>query len=376
MSAPTAEAVETELERILQSAAFHGSRRSSDFLRHVVTATLQGKSETLKERTLGVDLFARKADYDTGEDSIVRVKANDIRRRLSQAYQELGHAADFEIVLPAGAYVPEFRAVTAPAAPARIPLRTGYGRWLEIYAAVVTCLVVVLAWQFWHRPADGPYQRFWRPFLASEGQALVCVPHPSVFVLPRSVLESDSKLIERSAIVANAIDYVGVGDLMSASRLAAFFASEKKPYQIRLGNDTSFAEIRNSPAVFVGAFTNHWTMEMNQDVRFILRKEGGVNSIVDTTPPGRNWSFARTTDYALITRLSESRTGRPLMIAAGLGHFGTQAAGEFITSPAVMNAVLGTLAAGWERRNVQIVVRVEVLGKTPGPPRVVATHVW
>jgi hypothetical protein len=41
-----------------------------------------------------------------------------------------------------------------------------------------------------------------------------------------------------------------------------------------------------------------------------------------------------------------------------------------------MNAVLGTLAAGWERRNVQIVVRVEVLGKTPGPPRVVATHVW
>lgn len=376
MPAPAQQEVERELERILESSAFHGSRRCSDFLRHVVTVTLAGHAESLKERTLGIQLFQRKADYDTGDDSIVRVKANEVRRRLSQAYQELGHAADFEIVLPAGAYVPEFRAVTAPAPPRRAPLRTRYKALGWAAGLLVTLVAGALIWQFGYKPASEPYQQFWRPFLESEGHALICVPHPPVFLLPQSVLESKTETIERSAIIANAIDYVGVGDLMSASRLAAFFAVEKKPYQIRLGSDTSFAEIRNSPAVFVGAFTNHWTMEMNQDVRFILRKQAGVNSIVDTTRPDRRWTFARATDYALITRLYESRTGRPLMVAAGLGHFGTQAAGEFITTPAAMNGVLSTLGAGWQQRNLQIVIRVEVLGKTPGPPRVVATHVW
>jgi len=377
---PVAAEVERELERLIASHALRGSRRSQEFLRYVVSATLRGEAQSLKERTLGVALFHRAPDYDTSDDAIVRVKANEVRRRLIQAYQEVGHESSIEIALPAGSYVPEFRPVQTEVTTAEVPLRTVWSRakwWLA--AALALVVIASGGWAAVHYGPQPPYVRFWEPFLAAEGHALICVPHPVVFVLPPAIRDGNTPTVPRSEVHANASDYIGVGDMMSASRLAAFFAMKQKPYQIRPGSDTSFAEIRTSPAVFVGAFTNQWTMEMSQDLRFVFRKQDGQNYIEDTTSQGRRWALtnnSRITDHAVLTRIFDSRTGRPIIIGAGLGHYGTQAAGEFLTNPEPMNAVLRTLAAGWEKKNIQIVVQVEVIGKTPGAPRVVATHVW
>src|ERR1700689_3564384 len=74
------------LEEIFQSAVFRGSQRSQLFLKHIVERSLGGDSESLRERMIGMDLFGRPVDYDTGEDAIVRVTASDVRRRLLQYY--------------------------------------------------------------------------------------------------------------------------------------------------------------------------------------------------------------------------------------------------------------------------------------------------
>jgi hypothetical protein len=73
-------AVDAELNRLLDSEFFRGSKRSCLFLRHAVSLARTGRADELKERTLGVELFGRDPSYDTGEDAIVRVKANETRR--------------------------------------------------------------------------------------------------------------------------------------------------------------------------------------------------------------------------------------------------------------------------------------------------------
>lgn len=61
-------------------------------------------------------LFGRATDYDTGSDSIVRVVANETRRRLVQFYSEDRAPTGIKIELPVGTYIPSIVSV-APATP-------------------------------------------------------------------------------------------------------------------------------------------------------------------------------------------------------------------------------------------------------------------
>jgi hypothetical protein len=107
--------IRQHLEEILTGAAFKGSQRSQTFLRHVVECALRGEFEDLRERSLGIALFGKPADYDTGEDAVVRVTASDVRKRLLQHYGKEGAASTIRIELPAGSYLPEFHLPQLPA---------------------------------------------------------------------------------------------------------------------------------------------------------------------------------------------------------------------------------------------------------------------
>lgn len=115
--------VRSELDKILKSPAFQSSKRCHDFLEFIVSHTLDGDFDSLSERFLGADLFGRPIDYDTKADAIVRVRANDVRRRLAEYYSE-HHSAPVVISLGTGSYVPEFQwpaqesSAADPAAPA------------------------------------------------------------------------------------------------------------------------------------------------------------------------------------------------------------------------------------------------------------------
>src|SRR5713101_271149 len=102
--------IRSEMERLLRAPEFSGSKRCSDFLTYAVEQTLLGGQEAeLKERTVAVEVFGRSPDYDSSDDSIVRVTARDLRKRLAQCY--VGAAADHavRIELAAGSYRARFR---------------------------------------------------------------------------------------------------------------------------------------------------------------------------------------------------------------------------------------------------------------------------
>jgi hypothetical protein len=107
-------AVEEELERVCDSSHFRTSRRSCEFLQYIVRVTLDGRMDSLKERSIGIDLFGRDASYEPSSDATVRVRANEVRKRLSTYYASQGRGAEVRIELPTGSYVPRFLPPSAP----------------------------------------------------------------------------------------------------------------------------------------------------------------------------------------------------------------------------------------------------------------------
>jgi TolB-like protein/Flp pilus assembly protein TadD len=100
--------VRQHLKKVLASHAFVGSKRTQDFLRLIVEHALRGETDSLRERMIGVEMFGRPIDYDTGSDSVVRVKATEVRKRLAQFYLEANEPQEIRIELHSGSYIPRF----------------------------------------------------------------------------------------------------------------------------------------------------------------------------------------------------------------------------------------------------------------------------
>jgi len=141
--------IREQLSRILSSPGFVNSARMRQFLQLVVENSLSG-APALKETTIGVQVFNRSADYDSGAEPIVRVEARRLREKLQQYYERCGVADAVTIRLPKGGYTPEFE--VAPAAVAEVPvviaaspsppiqLSTGRRRSIGIMAAALGCV--------------------------------------------------------------------------------------------------------------------------------------------------------------------------------------------------------------------------------------------
>ena len=100
--------VREHLREVVASPIFSGSKRSQDFLHLVVEHALAGRWDNLRERMIGAEMFGRPIDYDTANDAVVRVKATEVRKKLSQYYLEPKSATHVRIELVIGSYVPQF----------------------------------------------------------------------------------------------------------------------------------------------------------------------------------------------------------------------------------------------------------------------------
>ena len=166
---------------------------------------------------------------------------------------------------------------------------------------------------------------------------------------------------------------------MALTQLSTFFALHQKKPEIRMSNDVSYTELSRAPAILIGARTNQWTMQLANNLRFVFERTATQSYIRDNENPGNRWSFELgppKVDYIVITRVFESKTGKMIVLAAGLSHFGTQVAGEILTNPANLSKTLKDAPKGWQSRNLQLLFKVEVFGNTAGVPVMVASKFW
>ena len=104
-----------ELETILASGIFHRAPNLEQLLTYVCAKYFEGTAEQIKEYNIAVDALGRPVDFDQKRDSIVRVEAHRLRKRLREYYDADGADHTLHIDIPPGQYAPRFVPRGAPA---------------------------------------------------------------------------------------------------------------------------------------------------------------------------------------------------------------------------------------------------------------------
>ena len=399
-------AANEQLERLLANPFFSHSRRFPSFLRFIVSQTLLGRTDLLKERTLGIEVFGKSANYDTANDPIVRVTAAEIRKRIAQYYQDPAHEHELRLSLPPGSYVPKFdpphgvRAeephstlltvhgvlespttglLSVPHVGAAAPSKRGWAT--PVLTSVVLLLMAVGGWLWWQSSQTSALMEFWAPVLNSSDPVLFCIADQTQYT---AIALRDAQDPSKQQVLHDNLTAVVIDDLTPLVKIAGFLQSNHKKYSMRGEGLTTLMDLRAGPTVFIGAYDNQWTLRLLKPLRFHFANDESMMhfGIVDSeskTPT--TWVVDRTqqiatnnyNDYAIVARFTDSTTGKLAVVAAGVGRGGTIAAGELLTDAALLAPVLR--AAG-DKHNIELVLSTPIIGGEPGPPRVEALYAW
>ena len=71
----------------------------------------------------------------------------------------------------------------------------------------------------------------------------------------------------------------------------------------------------------------------------------------------------------------QSRTGE-LLIALPGSRVGTRTAEIFVVNPNLMERAMRDASPDWPEKSIQVLLHAPTIGQIPGPPEVVAVHVW
>lgn len=394
------DAVRSALAEILKSDLFRGSRRYPAMLSYIVEQTLQGHQDSLKERTIGIEVFGRDPGYDTNDDPVVRFSAGEIRKRVAQFYRNSESSRTVEFHLPTGSYVPQFIHKVEPIEPAELAVEISSPQatadtdlaarpnpetkriFPRIAFAVLLAIVLagVMIALMRRSQNQNPVIDAWSPLLANQNSVLICTGRPG----SRSYEAPEPSDINIEDHILRPEFRVSITTAEAIANIAGFLHLQKKPFRIRDAASTPLGDLHGSPVVLVNANDNKWTLLLLKSLRFQFVSEGGISYIQDSKQPAfRGWAVdfkmpfhRQTTDYAVVARFDNATTGGPVIVVAGISSNGTEAASEFIVSPEKLSELMRSAPAGWNQRNFEAVLKVEVVDGNTGASTVVAGQFW
>ena len=428
--------IQRALPEILQSTPFRKSKQSQQLLEYIVEKTLAGHPELLKERIIGARVFGRRPDYDTNEDPVVRTRAGEVRKRLAQYYFGEGSQSSLRIEISPGSYHATFSGpsrsqpkssapllnepqvskiepvqhespVSSPQPdpsdpafnPASAVARNSHSRtWLLFGITVFAVLAVGLAYVF--RPKN-PVERFWSIMLATPKPVLIYTGANAVYMPSNELIQryeaahpqSDMGIqgyeflvpvtkvqkLGPTDLIELRNEFVTLGDVSANVDVTSLLTRFKHTFDLRSGEDVAFGDLRQSPSVLIGAFNNHLTLTLTGDLPFVF--DNGLtirerSNVTHQWHPVYSAPNKVAVDYALVARLSDSKTGGPLIAIAGITQIGTRAAAESITSEQGVKELVNSAPKGWESKNMELVLQTKVVNNIPTNPTVVAIRYW
>jgi hypothetical protein len=357
-----------ELECILASPAFRNSSRSQAFLRHVVH--FAHAPEELKERVLGAVLFGRAPDYDTGADAIVRVKASEVRRRLTEYAANANPERTVRIELQTGSYVPRIIRKEEFLQPATVALPIGIdsatdpahanksnNAWWKTSTMRNTAIVlmsIALLLGMAIRWSSSSTKRFMKPLLLGE-KPIICISHPNAYNLDRVVRKRK-------------------GDAGEALHLSEYLQQMGRSSRISVSQDITAQDFQSSPVILIGGPRfNNWTNILTQDLRFSFEMVDGKPRIVDRLRPTRFWADSKTADvaddqgYVVVTRLLATKDHNAVLAIAGLHAIDTRAGVKVVVDSHALKQLLMNAPEDWEKRNLQWVIQLSQLRNDTKP---------
>ncbi len=379
-------AARSHLQEVLTSDAFMGGHRAQIFLQLVVEHALAGRSDCLRERMLGAEMFGRPIDYDTGNDAVVRVKASEVRRRLAQYYKSLTTKPTVQIDLPAGSYAPQFHwaPVELPSLPSEsanpqiglvsvpnqptpvlsgdaetIP-RRNWGAWVVRATLLVTYSAVLLSLGWFAAARFSAPRRtpktadpIWKALFDGKRNTYI-VPADIGFDLLEDMSHSPMALADylKGSYLEQPLPGVDphVADGLRSQRLTSFVDAqiianlsrlpEYDPQRafLRFPRDVRLDDLKDANAVLIGSVgSNPWAAIADKSTNFhIVYRQGreGATIINEKPQPGEqasyesHWNEPSHETFAMITFLPNLDGNGRMLLLQGLDVAGTEAAAE------------------------------------------------
>lgn len=379
---PADEQTLAHLEEILASAVFRPSPKCRDFLRFVVLEVVAGRGDALKERTIATEVFGRGINFEPGEDSVVRVRAREVRKRLNEFYTS-NPPYPIRIDLPVGGYTPlilrdegllptvsEQESSEAPnplaEADTKSTERTAGWSRRRLLAVGAAAAAVSAIYPLESRVRGDVLDRLWQPIFATRRPLIISIP----------ILTTDSGQLT---------DRVGFGASIAASDVIAFLARRKYSYELRLGSELTYSQMCEQPTLLLSGFPSGWRKRLNSEFRFALVKQEDdrIAIAVRDLSSGHVWGpvvrtngFFGDEDYGIVTRFFDKSVGQTVLVASGVTTFGTEAAARYFVNPTLFSTLLKGAPADWQTKSFQAVIHCSIVGTTILSPTVITTHFW
>ncbi|MCC6291651.1 MAG: hypothetical protein IT164_03290 [Bryobacterales bacterium] len=386
--------------RICSSPHLARSTRLKELLHYVCRRSWNEGAEEIREHELGVGVFQRPPQYDSTQDTIVRVQASQLRKRLERYFAEEGRDEQLILEVSRGSYLPvvygrsgaqpELEATAEPAAGERRALRH-YLVWLLASACVG--LLLLCGWLFQQLRSQAPVpvatgptvRQFWSAFAANGAESFIVVADSSYSALQDAIQRpigideyvrrgyedefSKAGLPPRYGQLLRylmARRYTSLADvlvvrritesqLLNPSRTSVVHTRDHNIRAFQQGNHILIGSQRAIPwvSLFDSSLDFH-LYDGSEDFHMQHDERDSHVWVENRRPrpgePPRYVSLSRgaegTHGYALIACLPNlSRTGN-VLILAGTDMTSTEAAGTLLTTESFLAGLLNRLPAG------------------------------
>jgi len=362
------EANQTQVQRIIQSKAFRTSEVHRNLLQYLAEKSLSGNADSLKEYTVGLDVFAKPDSYDPRQESVVRMHVGRLRQKLAEYYRSEGLGDPIFVDVPKGGFKVTFetraiRPEPAAAVPEVAPRRAGKWRAEIILGgllAIAAACALVFGVEVWRAREAGsvavtaaPYgsaelQQLWGPILATNRPLMVCLA------------------------ASNGV--TGVGTASASFLLGQFLAHRKDNVLLTRSDLLSTPEMMMDNVVFLGPGAGNRQMRaISTGQQFLLEPDGIRN--VNPQPgeptfiPDHNPQAGGGADesHALISHVPGLYGDGDILYLSGNQISSTLAAVRALTDPMLARELVATLKAPGGRipRYYQVVMRVRSMDSMP-----------
>jgi hypothetical protein len=399
------EAIQQELEKILNSSVFSSSPKLIRFLRFVVEQLVKNETNQLKEYSLGVAVFDRDQNYDPRTDPIVRVEAVRLRTKLREYYDSEGARDPVLIELPKGSYVPAVseapkKEVTGPISTRGFPYRglvvslvlitlVSLGSTTYLYlqnrsprvrqgeaGSVRLSEEFVPIWSRFLTPGVDTYVVFGSPiFFVSNERALFIRPYE---IEDAQGLESNptfQQLQERlGTLTGPRYDYALLGEVLAVHRLTGFLVRHGAKVTALPSYKTTWDAIQNGNIILLGApRMNHLLRHFPRQMEFEWDAEENVRN--HNPRPGESEiytarfheGFLRQPNprlnahtYAIVAAFPGLRPNREILIVSVHGGPGLWETVDYLTRSETIGPLIGRLQLPDPDHHFQMLLRVYV----------------
>ncbi len=386
--APDSEACWALLERVAASTPLRRAARLRELLLYVGRRSLKEGCEELHETEIGSAVFERPVDYDTSADTIVRVNATELRKRIEAYFESEGVHETLVMEIPRGSYLPVFRNQAAeprtsaeitgrPAAVTEVPHRISanqrtFDRYRWMLAGLVIA-VLALGWAtawiqnramnralyaYKYSPAVGA---LWSGFLDTD-QDTDIVMEDSGFLLVKTLSRQVFSLnayLDRSYLrklqaenlspdMHSALDVIasknlGRASMFSLERRLLLLDPQGKNLHLYNARDYMPALVSHDNVVLFGNPTvNPWFELFENRLNFTEVANDGysLSPVTNRAPaPGEQLIYTPTDgiQYCVVAYLPSPDHSGKILLVQGTASESTEAGGDFLLSESEMS---------------------------------------